>query len=158
MVHGRGCNPHRCTTTFANLEITSLWRHWWRHNLETIRDREKRRPPRAMKSFELSNGENRIALRQLLQNGNDVSDDVIIWVQDGNWKKPIIGLEFFPSCHPCSSLKALSGMYATITTAAATVLWPLYRTTCISRHPSPVKNRKILLEQIYCPHAVADGS
>ena len=26
--HGRGCNPHRCTTTFANHEITSLWRHW----------------------------------------------------------------------------------------------------------------------------------
>jgi len=24
MVHGRGCNPHRCKTTFANLEITSL--------------------------------------------------------------------------------------------------------------------------------------
>jgi len=24
MVHGRGCNPHRCMTTFANLEITSL--------------------------------------------------------------------------------------------------------------------------------------
>ena len=24
MVHGRGCNPHRSTTTFANLEITSL--------------------------------------------------------------------------------------------------------------------------------------
>ena len=64
MVHGRRCNPHRCTTTFANLEITSLWRH----NSETIRDREKRRPPRAMKSSELSNGENRIALRQLLQN------------------------------------------------------------------------------------------
>jgi len=20
----------------ANLEITSLWRHWWRHNSETI--------------------------------------------------------------------------------------------------------------------------
>jgi len=68
MVHGRGCNPHRCTTTFANLEITSLWRHWWRHNSETIRDREKRRPPCAMKSSELSNGENCIALRQLLQN------------------------------------------------------------------------------------------
>jgi len=64
MVHGRGCNPHRCMTTFANLEITSLWRR----NSETIRDREKRRPPRAMKSSELSNGENRIALRQLLQN------------------------------------------------------------------------------------------
>jgi len=31
MVHGRGCNPHCCTTTFANVEITSLWRHWWRH-------------------------------------------------------------------------------------------------------------------------------
>ena len=57
MVHGRGCNPHR-----------SLWRHWWRHNSETVRDREKRRPPRPMKSSELSNGENRIALRQLLQN------------------------------------------------------------------------------------------
>jgi len=55
-------------TTFADLEITSLWRHWWRHNSETIRDREKRRPPHAMKSSELSNGENRIALRQLLQN------------------------------------------------------------------------------------------
>jgi len=68
MVHGRGCNPHRSMTTFANLEITSLWRHWWRHNSETISDREKRRPSRAMKSSELSNGENRIALRQLLQN------------------------------------------------------------------------------------------
>ena len=68
MVHGRGCNPHRCTTTFANVEITSLWRHWWRHNSEIIRDRQKRRPACAMKSSELSNGENRIALRQLLQN------------------------------------------------------------------------------------------
>jgi len=57
MVHGRGCNPHRCTTTFANVEITSLWRHWWRHNSETIRDRQKRRPPCTMKSSELSNGE-----------------------------------------------------------------------------------------------------
>jgi len=64
MVHGRGCNPHRCTTTFANVEITS----WWRHNSETIRDRQKRRPHCHMKSSELSNGENRIALRQLLQN------------------------------------------------------------------------------------------
>jgi len=33
-----------------------------------IREREKRRPPRATKSSELSNGVNRIALRQLLQN------------------------------------------------------------------------------------------
>ena len=64
MVHGRGCNPHRCTTTFANVEITTLLRH----NSETIRDRKKRRPHRRMKSSELSNGENRIALRQLLQN------------------------------------------------------------------------------------------
>jgi len=37
-------------------------------NWETVRDREKRRPPRRMKSSELSNGGNRIALRQLLQN------------------------------------------------------------------------------------------
>jgi len=57
VVHGRGCNPHH-----------SLWRHWWRHNSQIIRVREKRRPPRPMKSSELSNGENRIALRQLLQN------------------------------------------------------------------------------------------
>jgi len=57
VVHGRGCNLHR-----------SLWRHWWRHNSETIRGTEKRRPPRRMKSSELSNGGNRIALRQLLQN------------------------------------------------------------------------------------------
>ena len=64
----RGCNPHRSTTTFTNLEITPLWRHWWRHNSETTRDRENRRPPRPVKSSELSNGENRIALRQLLQN------------------------------------------------------------------------------------------
>ena len=64
MVHGRGCNPHRCTTTFANVEITSFWRH----NSETIGDRQKRRPHRHMKSSELSNGENHIPLRQLLQN------------------------------------------------------------------------------------------
>jgi len=40
-----------------------------------------------MKSSELSNGENCIALRQLLQTGNYVIYDVIIWVQDGNCKK-----------------------------------------------------------------------
>ena len=34
----------------------------------TRKDREKRRPHRPMKSSKLSNGENRIALRQLLQN------------------------------------------------------------------------------------------
>ena len=68
MVHGRGCNSRRSTTTLASLEITSLWRHWWRHNSETITDTEKRRPPRPMQTYELANGENRIALRQLLQN------------------------------------------------------------------------------------------
>ena len=57
MVHGRGCNPHRL-----------LWRHWWHHNSETTTYREKRRPPHPMKSSELSNGDNCIALRQLLQN------------------------------------------------------------------------------------------
>ena len=44
MVYGRGCNPHRSTTTFANLEITSLWLHWWRHNSETVRDRDHLAP------------------------------------------------------------------------------------------------------------------
>ena len=57
MVHGWGCNPQHL-----------LWHHWWRHNSETIRDREKRREARPMKSSELFNGENRIAVRQLLQN------------------------------------------------------------------------------------------
>jgi len=89
MVHGRRCNPHRCTTTFASvhMEITSLWRNWWRHNSETIRDREKRRPPRRMKSSEVSNGENHIALRQLLQNRKLRHLCRHIWVQDGNCKK-----------------------------------------------------------------------
>jgi len=54
VVLGRGCNPHR-----------SLWRHLWRHNSKTIRDREKRRPPLPMKSSE---HENCIALWQRLQN------------------------------------------------------------------------------------------
>jgi len=36
LVHGWWCNPHRSTTTLANLEITSLWSHWWRQNSETI--------------------------------------------------------------------------------------------------------------------------
>jgi len=47
-----------------------------------------------MKSSELSNGENRIALRQVATtfakpeiNTNYVIYDVIIWVQDGNCKK-----------------------------------------------------------------------
>jgi len=87
MVHGRRCNPHRSTTTFANLEFTSWWRNWWRHNSETITDREKRRPPRRMKSSELSNGVNRITLWQLLQNRKLRH----LWrhnlVQDGNCKK-----------------------------------------------------------------------
>jgi len=43
-----------------------------------------------MESSELSNGENRIALRQVdnvCKTGNDVIYDVIIWVQDGNCKR-----------------------------------------------------------------------
>jgi len=40
-----------------------------------------------MKSSELSNGENRIAVRHLLQNRKLRHYDVIIWVQDGNCKK-----------------------------------------------------------------------
>jgi len=98
-VHGRGCNQHRCMKTFANVEITSLWRHWWRHKSETIRDRQKRRPHRPMKSSELSNGENHIALRQLLQNRKlRHFDDVIIWVQDGNCKKWLERILVFVRC------------------------------------------------------------
>ena len=40
-----------------------------------------------MKSSELANGENRIAYDNFCKTGNDVIDDVIIWVQDGNCKK-----------------------------------------------------------------------
>ena len=40
-----------------------------------------------MKSSELSNGENHIALRQPCKTGNYVIYDVISWVQDGNCKK-----------------------------------------------------------------------
>jgi len=41
-----------------------------------------------MKSSELSNGENRIALYDnFCKTGNYVIYDVIIWVQDGNCKK-----------------------------------------------------------------------
>jgi len=71
------CNPHCSTTTLANLEITSLWRHWWRRKSETIRDRQKRRPPHPMKS----------SLDNFCKTGNYVIYGVIIWVQDGNCKK-----------------------------------------------------------------------
>jgi len=59
MVHGRGSNPHR-----------SLWRHWWRHKSETIRDLQKRRPRHRMKSSELNRAIQwwKPQLRQLLQN------------------------------------------------------------------------------------------
>ena len=43
-----------------------------------------------MKSSELSNGENRIAVLQLCKTGNYVIYDVIIWVQDGNGKKWLV--------------------------------------------------------------------
>ena len=51
------------------VEPTTWPKHLCRQYLKNqVREREKRRPPHAMKSSELSNGENRIALRQLLQN------------------------------------------------------------------------------------------
>ena len=59
-----------------------------------------------MKSSELSNGENRIALRQLCKTGNDVIDDVIIWVQDGNCKK-------WPSISFCIGYKFVSELITT---------------------------------------------
>jgi len=70
VVHGRGCNPHR-----------SLWRH----NSETIRDREKWRPPCPMKSSELSNL--MVKATSLYDNFCKTGNYVIIWVQDGNCKK-----------------------------------------------------------------------
>ena len=84
MVHGHGCNPHRCSTTFANVEITSLWRH----NSETMRDRQKTETTspheivwaiQIMKTASLYDN--------FCKTGNYVIDDVIIWVQDGNCQK-----------------------------------------------------------------------
>ena len=40
-----------------------------------------------MKSSELSNGENASLYNNFCKTGNDVIDDVIIWVQGGHWKK-----------------------------------------------------------------------
>jgi len=65
MVHGRGA---------IRIAVRQLSQTWKLRHYDVIddaitrklRDREKRRPPRAMKSSELSNGKNRIALRQLL--------------------------------------------------------------------------------------------
>jgi len=72
-----GCNPHR-----------SLWRHWWRHNSESIRDTQKLRPRHPMKS---SKSYPMVKTASLYDNfcktGNYVIYDVIIWVQDGNRKK-----------------------------------------------------------------------
>ena len=67
----------------VSLIMTSLMTH----TSETIRDREKRRPPRPMKSSELSNGENHIALRQLLQNRKLRHLFGFKNIQDGNCKK-----------------------------------------------------------------------
>jgi len=40
-----------------------------------------------MKSSELSNGETASLYDNFCKTGNDVSDDVIIWTQDGNCQK-----------------------------------------------------------------------
>ena len=48
---------------------------------------EKRRPPRRMKSCELSNGETASLYDNFSKTENYVMYDVIIWVQDGNCKK-----------------------------------------------------------------------
>ena len=76
MVHDRGCNPHQ-----------SLWRHWWRHNSETIRDREKRRPPPPWNPLSYPMVKTASLYDNFCKTGNDVIYDVIIWVQDGNCKK-----------------------------------------------------------------------
>ena len=50
-------------------------------------DREKRRPPRPMKSSELSNVKTASLYDNFYKTGNHVIYDVIIWVQDRNCKK-----------------------------------------------------------------------
>jgi len=87
MVHGRGCNPHRCTTTFANVESTSLCRHWWRHNSETIRDRQKGDHLVPWNPLSYPMVKTASLYDNFCKTGNYVIYDVIIWVQDGNCKK-----------------------------------------------------------------------
>ena len=67
MVYGRGA----IRITLRQLSQSWKLRHYDAIDdviTRKISDREKRRPHRIMKSSELANGENRIALRQLLQN------------------------------------------------------------------------------------------
>ena len=87
MVHGRGCNPHRCTTIFANVEITSLWRHWWRHNSETIRARQNGDHLAPWNPLSYPMVKTASLYDNFCKTGNYVIDDVIIWFQDGNCKK-----------------------------------------------------------------------
>ena len=65
----------------------SLWRHLWRHNSETIRDREKRRPPRPWNPLSYPTVKTASLYDNFCKTRNDVIYDVIIWVQDGNCKK-----------------------------------------------------------------------
>ena len=53
--------------------------------------------------------------------------------------------------------KRYNNFLCTLSTTA-TILWPLCRTTwtCISWHPS--EEWRILLEQFYCPHDLADSN
>jgi len=86
MLHGsrQGCNPH-----------SSLWCHWWRHNSETIREREKRRPPRPWNPLSYPMVKTASLYNNFCKTGNDVIYDVIIWVQDRNstkWLKSILVL------------------------------------------------------------------
>ena len=70
-----GCNPHR-----------SLWRQWWRHNSEIIRDREKRRPSPPWNPLSYPLAKTASLYDNFCKTGNDVIYDVIICVQDGNSK------------------------------------------------------------------------
>ena len=76
VVYGRGCNPHR-----------SLWRHCWRHNSETIRDRKNGDHLAPWNPLSYPMVKTAPLYDNFCKTGNYVTYDVIIWVQHGNCKK-----------------------------------------------------------------------
>ena len=98
MVHGRGCNPHRCMTTFAT---------WKLHYYDVIDDVISRKLYEIDKNGDHTAAWNRLSYPMVktaslydnfCKTGNDVIDDIIIWVQDGNCKKWLERILVFVRC------------------------------------------------------------
>jgi len=55
------------------------------------------------------------------------------------------------------AVKQLWWWWFACSTTAAAILWPLRRTTCVSRHPQ-LRTEDFVGAKCYCPQAVADGN